>query len=667
MIAGVLRTVALAVLLAMAVPSQVGAQTVRPLQLEGVQGLDMRVLTRADARLLPQAGGSGGTLQPPFTHFYVFEKAAVAGKGWLRVGANRLRPPTGWIAEDQTVPWRQAVCLSFNLSTTRQPVLFFDQRPKLDALLTDPQRADRATALVRDAQANRTAPDSGVIALEPRPVHDIRTRFYLLPILDVAEVQVPGVRRRGGSKEVKVASLSLPLPNEAPEVSPQQALNEFKIGVVFVIDTTISMQKYINRTRKTVNNIVERIRRSAIRDQVTFGLVGFRDGLDGRPETADDYVTRVFHPLRPNFDPTTFAAALDGMKEASTSNPGFVEDGMAGVQAAMKMEGWDNYQGRYIVLITDAPLREAGDPRSSTKVSVEDAVAAANTPDRPTAIVPILLKTPEGAEHHAEAERQFGRLSLFRPINRPLMVPIPGGELDRYGQNIDQTVDDMVRMIEAARQGQAANTVPPAPGGASANILDAGYAMQLAWLGNRRNVGVPSIVEGWAADFDPADPAARPSFNIHVLLTRNQLNELYQALDSISRAATARVDTAGGSRSFVTQLRHILSTAQTDPATLQSLDPNLATRVPSPDEIRTLGDLVSGYVTHLPYRSALLTQPPQALDQASNQQIYELLTDIRSKRQMYRDFYQDRNRWTLLNPAAGFEEAVYPVPLELMP
>ncbi|MCG5241323.1 VWA domain-containing protein [Azospirillum doebereinerae] len=642
-----------------------------PLQVDGVPGLDQRVLTRPLATLGTAPGsGTAGTALPTFTHFYVFERKPVAGRTWLRVGPNRSQAPTGWLAEDSTVPWRQAVALSFNQAPNRPPVLFFEQRPPLDALLADAQRGERVTQLVQGARAQTLPPNSGIIAMEPQPVADFRSSFYLLPILDAVDVQVPGVRRRGGTKLVRIASVSLPLPEERDEVSPSQALGEFKTGVVFVIDTTASMGRYIDRTRKTVRRMIERIRQSSIGDKVSFGLVGFRDALDGR--AGEDYVTRVYHPLAERFDATAFQKAIDGMQESSVSNAGFVEDGMAGVQAAMQMESWPKFGGRFVVMITDAPVREAGDPRSSTRINPADMSASAGAPDKATAIVSILLKTPQGKEYHAQAESQFNQLSRFRPTDRRYVLTVPDGDLERFGDIIDRQADDIVQMSANAAHGQiaggpaAAGASPPAAATPSP-IIDAGRAMQLAWLGNRRNTRAPTVLEGWAADFDPADPMARQSFDINVLLTRNQLNELYQALDAISQASTRRLDAAGGSQSFFAQIRHVLATAQTDPTALQSLDPNFATRVPNPDEVRNLKDLVSGFVRHLPYQSTLLSHGQETLEALSDTQIHELLTGIRSKQQIYKSYFQDVDRWVQLNPAAGIEEAVYPVPISLMP
>ncbi|KAA0675709.1 vWA domain-containing protein [Roseomonas genomospecies 6] len=647
------------------------AHAAQPLAVEGVPGLDQRILTRPLAALSANPGASpasGGGALPTFTHFYVFERKVAGGGSWLRVGPNRNQAPTGWLPESATVPWRQAVALAFNQAPNRPPVLFFDQRPPLDALLADQRRGERVTRLVEGARSRSLPPNSGVLAIEPQPVADFRSSFYLLPILEAQDVQVPGLRRRGGTKLVKVASVSLPLPEEPDEVTQQQALAEFKTGVVFVIDTTISMGKYIDRTRTTVRRMMERIRQSSIGNKVSFGLVGFRDALDGR--SGQDYLTRVFHPLNETFDASAFLKSIEEIEEAQVSNAGFIEDGLAGIQTALRMESWPKFGGRYVILISDAPVREANDPRSSTRISPSDMATDASSPDRATAIISILLKTPQGKEHHAQAESQFNQLSRFRPTDRRYSLFVPEGDLERFGTTIDQMADDIVQMSVNASQGQMASSAAPATPAAGAQaspVLDAGRAMQLAWLGNRQNSRAPTVLEGWAADFDPADPMARQAFDVNVLLTRNQLNELYQALEAISQASTRRLDATGGSQSFFAQLRHVLATAQTDPTALQSLDPNFASHVPDPDEVRSLKDLVSGFVNHLPYQSSLLSHGQETLEALSDAQLHELLTGIRSKQQIYKSYFQDVDRWVKLNPAAGIEEAVYPVPISLMP
>ena len=111
----------------------------------------------------------------------------------------------------------------------------------------------------------------------------LRPDFYLLPILDVEEVFLSSAMRK--VKLVEIASIPL------QEETPREEL-PFSAGIVFVIDTTTSMDPYIDRTRETVRRIFDRIKASPIGSQVGFGLIGFRDN-----SAAVEYAAKVFAPL----------------------------------------------------------------------------------------------------------------------------------------------------------------------------------------------------------------------------------------------------------------------------------------------------------------------------------------------------------------------------------
>ncbi|WP_029011521.1 vWA domain-containing protein [Niveispirillum irakense] len=637
----------------------------QPLTVEGVPGLSQRVLTRPNARLLPAAGGTGGTVLDVFSHFYVFERRDVGGQVWLQVGPDARRAPTGWIAEMATVPWKQAVVLAFNQTVRRPPALFFQDRASLDRVLGDTARAERVANLLSQARVGRIDPGTGLAAMEPQGrVPDFASRFYMLPILDWQNVTVPNTPpSRRDRKVLEVATLVAPGNPSAPPPPDPEALRNMRYGVVFVIDTTKSMQPYIDRTRQMVRSIVGQLRNSPAGNRISFGLVGYRDSLRDRPGL--DYVSKVFHPLERSFNAGAFQSAIDGMKEASVSSVGFAEDGIAGVNTALAMPGWDDFGARFIVLITDAPVRGAGDDRSETGMEPDHIATKAGAQDRLTAIFTILLKTPEGQEYHRRAEMQLDKLARFNPTGRSYFHPVADGDVDRFGTVIDGIGRDVLAIGELAASGRTAQADSTRQGGQQ--VAEAGYAMQLAWLANQRNQTAPEIQRGWTADFDMADPQARGAFDIHVLLTRAQLNQLYQALGAIEKAATARLDAPGGRDSFFTLLRQVLATAQSDPASLDSLDGGLSARLPGDSELTSMKDMVKSIVTALPYNSPILRHTPETLNALSPTLIHDMLNNIRGLRSLYREFFRDEGRWISLNAGAGIDERVYPLPLDLLP
>ena len=135
----------------------------------------------------------------------------------------------------------------------------------------------------------------------------------------------------------------------------------YRAGVVFVVDTTVSMDPYVARTRETIRTLIEKLHAEE-GDKLSLGLVGFRDVLeDGRP---DEYIAKVFATLSDGLDPKGFLDRFDAAKVSHADNRDFREDSFAGVKAALDDIDWTGVAGRLIVLITDASPRRANDPYS---------------------------------------------------------------------------------------------------------------------------------------------------------------------------------------------------------------------------------------------------------------------------------------------------------------
>ena len=95
------------------------------------------------------------------------------------------------------------------------------------------------------------------------------------------------------------------------------------------------------------------------------------------------------------------------MKPATVSSPRFSEDAYAGVMTALHDVEWNNFGGRYVVLITDAGALKGNDPFSSTMLDAPQVKLEAQ--HRGVAIYAMHLKTPEGKANHAEdGARRWG-------------------------------------------------------------------------------------------------------------------------------------------------------------------------------------------------------------------------------------------------------------------
>lgn len=59
--------------------------------------------------------------------------------------------------------------------------------------------------------------------------------------------------------------------------------NGFRTGIVLVVDTSVSMQPYIDRVRQVVSELQQQLAARGELDSVSFGLVGFRNSVKRTP------------------------------------------------------------------------------------------------------------------------------------------------------------------------------------------------------------------------------------------------------------------------------------------------------------------------------------------------------------------------------------------------
>jgi len=133
---------------------------------------------------------------------------------------------------------------AFTNPAGRERTMFLRDEASLRSLLASPSMAQDAVAM----RATAGQAGSPVVALEPETFVDIQRNFYLLPILEAETVQ-----RRDGTQMRMLEVISAPAElRQAPNQADPARLRDFRGGVVFVIDTTISMQDSIDQTRAAI-------------------------------------------------------------------------------------------------------------------------------------------------------------------------------------------------------------------------------------------------------------------------------------------------------------------------------------------------------------------------------------------------------------------------------
>ena len=636
-----------------------------PLLMEGKKTLYQRVLTRPGASVYKNAGDKTGVKKPTFTRYYVYQRKDHLKKQWLQVGPDSRGKVIGWITEDSTSPWKQQLSLAFTHPAGRERVLFFKDSKDLEAVLTATKPADEIAPVRKKITAGNKDPK--IISIEPEKPVDINKNFYLLPILDWKEIYT----ETGEANMLQVASVSLQdKSNKKDAVSAKKTdstilLKRFKAAVVFVIDSTISMGPYIEKTRDAVNRIYSKIEKAQLLDKVKFGLVAYRSSIDAVPGL--EYTSKKYADPVEVKDGKDFLKKVSGLKAASVSSSLFNEDTYAGIMEALNDVKWTEFGGRYIILITDAGAIDGGNELSSTGFGAKQVREEAKY--RGVAIYSLHLKTSSGKKNHQQAEAQYKELSSVPQFNTSLYYPINMGSVDDFTIIVDSLADSVVKLVNDAHNGKSvagsAKTANIKFGVAkpskektkgeqiSEDMALMGHAMQLSYLGRETGVKAPPLFKAWISDRAIELPT-KVATEVRVLLTKNQLSDMYQVVKSITDAV---LESKIKPNDFFKHLRSIAAKLGRDPNQIsQSKNAKL-------QDLNLMGE----YLDDLPYKSFISGLDEDTWKDMQGQQQDEVLRDLSKKLKHYQLYNDDTDRWIPLAENSDPGDYVYPIPIEMMP
>jgi len=648
-IAGLLLAMLFAAMPLWAQPNApVQASQRRPLPMAGQTSLFQRVILKTGAKIFerPDAAAPSRPVAG-FSVFYVYARQGTAADGWMEVGAALDGVTAGWVPADRAMDWKQTMIVAFNNPAGRERAMFFRTGEVPEKIwLNMSGGAAEAQRLRAQAVAQQEGP---VIALEPDVNVDITRNFYLLPILSWKKVE----NERGNmARLLEVASA--PANPQRAATADVDALRNYKGAVVFVVDTTVSMGPYIERTKEMIRRVVARIQDTAVKDNFRFGLVAYRDHMGGNASL--EYVTRLI--AAPDFKETPDALLnrLGQATEAKESNADFDEDALAGIKTALDDVDWSQFAGRFVVLITDAGTRDASDPLSQTHRGVDEVRAIARSEAKQVAIYAIHLKTPEGRNNHARAERQYRALTLFKESGDPLYYPIPEGNLTQFGTTVDRLTDALLMQVAQTVGRPIAGLRPPETAqerriAEQAEVV--GMAMRLSYLGRTRQQEAPDVVRSFVLDqdLDPMDPRPdRKPLDVRVLLTRNQLSDLAATVRNIVQAHAA--NRLSPDR-FFERLRAATAATTRDPRRMA--------------EFQQLGGAFGEFLQGLPYESAIMEYSQQEWSAMGSGRRQEVANTLDAKLRMYEDYNNQPSLWVQFDGGRDRGEAMYPVPLDALP
>jgi hypothetical protein len=600
---------------------------------------------------------------PAFRPMYVFARRdldlndPVAPRGWYQVGRSSTQAD-GWMQAQDVLEWRQALLVSYthpgNPIEGRNPVLMFRDLDALQGIVDDMDMAGRAKALYEEIKAGRS-PES-VVSMEPQRFVDITRKFYVLPILQWVETQIDG-------DDVRLLQLAAAVPNrrgadtlENAEYRDQAAvgremgsaaLQDVKADVVFVMDTSRSMQPFIDMTREAVARMTRGFTAQTA-DRFRFGLVVYRDSLEAAPRL--EYLTRNLTPELVDGD--TLTSLLENEAQATAvGSLDYAEEVFAGVDVALRSR-WREGALRFVILVGDASSHPKGHAQNTTGKDENDLRLEAD--DAQVHLLAIHLQDPRAAEDHALAKAQFAQLARVRGTeSRSALEEVDAFDEAAYRSLVERVTSGIAAKLDETLAIAGAPASSPAQDADSEPALESvsnlWEAALIEYVGNEASP--PKDIVAWAMDRDLINPADR-ALDVRVLVTREQLSTLSQALDKVVQALM---------RAEVTQAQFFEA--------LQSVSGQTMKRPEDIGGAARLADtgLLPGFIASLPYRSDILALSDEMFASMTAEQRSQLEWSILAKLEQYRAINEQVDAWFRLNDTDADREMVYPLHLDYLP
>jgi hypothetical protein len=436
-------------------------------------------------------------------------------------------------------------------------------------------------------------------------------------------------------------------------------MQDYTAGLVFVIDSTLSMKPYIDRTQQAVKTIYDTLDEANLIGQVNFGLVTYRDNVDAAPGLG--YLVRTHVNLDEGRDATGFISRIKSLQEARVSSRDFTEDAYAGIRQAIEDVNWSGHDARYIVLVTDAGAREANDPLASTGMGAETLRHLAQS--RGIAIFVLHLLTPATMPDHAADAAQYRTLANFPGIGS-LYYGVPTGDVEEYGKVLDALAGQITGQVQLAATNQHLPATAPASDDSQLTELQAkvaklGYALRMRYLQKTAGGEIPRVFDAWMLDRDFRNPE-RATLDVRVLLTRDQLSDLN---DVLTRVLDTAEEGLLSPQNFLNELKSLAATVSRDP---EQLGTTTATTAGQGNSLADLG-FMREYIEDLPYTGEVMNLSLDDWQSWSTKRQVAFLSRLEEKVSYYRALHDHTDLWVSLDGGAVSGDSVFPVPLELLP
>jgi hypothetical protein len=615
--------------------------------------LPLRVLPRVNSNVYQAKDAKSQVVEadvPAFIPLLVFERIDVSyadpirPAGWFRVGKTK-DAPIGYMRAADVLEWKSAVVVSYTHrgvgDNERKPVIMFKDRKPLEDLVIDPKLPERSKEYYDLLAANK-AP-SEVITREPDTYVDIKKKFYLLPVLEAIDLSDQGI------DDARVLQIAAAVPDKRASAADQctterrdfaeckrregtVTAEELRINVVYTIDFTASMEPYIEAVKEATKDSAKIFAQATkAEDRIRFGLVGYRDHPDSAPNF--EFVAKNFTPELVSREELVKVITKYGQTRDGGDYP---EDVFAGVLEGLNSH-WDPGAIKLLFLVGDASGHEPSHKFSTTGKDARALRQLAS--EQGVNIGAIYIKSARATEDWPIAFEQFRRLA-----------DNPGGNhfraVDENANEIKNAVLEVtVEMREQIRKMQ----LRPGAAGSDNPFAGAFRAALVEFVGKATEP--PKDITAWVTDRDLTN-LARRSFDVHVLVTRKDLDELTKGLQDLIDAYEGAKLT---NEAYFKTLQSI--------TTLRGLDGGDVSRA----TVLAKTNLLPRWIEALPYKSQITSLKFSDFEEMTADKTQQLQAKLRSLITTYRAIQERQDSWVKLNDKMKHEDHVYPLLLDNLP
>ncbi|MFB0520837.1 MAG: vWA domain-containing protein, partial [Desulfatiglandales bacterium] len=609
------------------------------------EGVPMKAIIKQDAAVYEEPSESSGSKPVrTFDWFYVLpvEKGSQEKlkNGFYRVAQGTgFDQHVGWVKEEVIVEWNHRQAISFRGNPHRERVLFYNSFEDLQKYILETKNS-------RNPQP---------ISQEPE---NLGSDFFVMPVLDVRILNVNGtdtdIYRAAylhGNGSGRPSNGSFPNREKEGSKTISEFQEEFTLDVVFVIDTTRSMQPWIDGVKEVVRKVSDSLVREdpKIKGRVRFGLVAYRDKM--RTSEADrqiEYLTKIFCKLSEGKEPQVFLQNVSNLKRADVGSEDWPEDVFAGMKVAIQQMDWNPIADRHLILIGDASaqdnIKKSNGPGSSSSAyknfynSTTGAILSMAQPpgrgiipaQRSITIHALRIKGEYPADW-PKCEVQFKKLAagldlpgVYKAYN---LGEMNGFVDDLLGHDHIKSAIERLKFVQSAPTADVVFRAAAAKDGLL-NVPSLRNLITSTLKGEEIEHGqVTDFTSGWACKVDIHD-----NFQLepHVLVTRGRMETFVTVLDNILHILDKTREPGSGDIAKALQSLQIVATHVMYEEQI--------------DKETKLGDILS-WILALPIKSKIFNMSIPALRAMTQEHFDDWVNSVHETRQIIQDSLDDRPRW----------------------